>query len=150
MSFPNTAGEKHEMGELQIIYAGQATPRNRFTETEKLQLARLCVLHGGEFSVRGGRERFWLKIQQLFGNALRRPVSNPCSTMARMLAEYNTKVSREIKESGTAQTDGEYKQTMTQWKARVESVSFFIFILLLLHLLYSSPIILIISIITEQ
>ena len=49
--------------------------------------------------------------------------------MARMLAEYDSKVYREIKESGTAQTDGEYEHTMTQWKARVESVGFYIFIL---------------------
>jgi len=147
MSSPSPAGATHEMAELEIIHAGQATSRNRFTETEKLLLARLCVLHGGEFSVRGGRERFWLKIQQLFGNALHHPVNNPRSTMARMLAEYDTKVYREIKESGTAQTDGEYEQTMTQWKARVESVSFHISIVLLFYLLYS--IILIISIITE-
>ena len=65
MSSSNLAGATHEMAELEIIYAGQATPRNRFTETEKLLLARLCILHGGEFSVRGGLEWFWLKIQQL-------------------------------------------------------------------------------------
>jgi len=108
------------------IHAGYSVPinsRNRYTPSEKLLLARLCVLHGAENSMRGGRERFWLKIQQLFSNALGRPVSNPPITMVRMLTEYNIKIEQDMKESGTAQIDGEFKQTMEQWKSRVDSVS---------------------------
>ncbi|KAG0127821.1 hypothetical protein HOY82DRAFT_612902 [Tuber indicum] len=41
--------------------------------------------------------------------------------MARMLAEYEVKLDKEVKESGTAQADGKYEQTMAQWKVRVES-----------------------------
>lgn len=59
--------------------------------------------------------------------------------MAHMLAKYDTKVHCEIKKSGTAQTDGEYEQAMTQWKARVESVDFYIFIrLLFFFILYNT------------
>ena len=92
----------------------QGTSRNRFTPSERLLIARFCVLHGVEFSVRGGRERFWLKIQQLFLNSLGRPVSNPRNIMARMLTEYNLKIEHDLKESGTAQINGEFEQTMEQ------------------------------------
>jgi len=121
MSTTPAAGSIQDHKELEIIHTRPV--RNRFSDGEKLLLARLCVQHGGEFSIRGGQERFWLKIQELFSSALGRPVCNPRSIMARMLAQYDLKVSCEIKESGTAQTDGEYEQTMAEWKIRVESVS---------------------------
>ncbi|KAG0123160.1 hypothetical protein HOY82DRAFT_619596 [Tuber indicum] len=41
--------------------------------------------------------------------------------MARMLAEYDLKISYESKENETAQTDGEYEQTMAEGKKRVET-----------------------------
>jgi hypothetical protein len=33
-----------------------------------------------------------------------------------MLAEFKMKVEREGRETGTAQTDGEYERTMEKWK----------------------------------
>lgn len=121
MSTTPAAGSIQDHEELEIVHTRPV--RNRFSDGEKLLLARLCVQHGGDFSIRGGRERFWLKIQELFSSALGGPVCNPRSIMARMLAQYDLKASREIKESGTAQTDGEFEQTMAEWKIRVESVS---------------------------
>jgi hypothetical protein len=96
--------------------------RNRLTPSEKLALARICINHGGDYSIKGGRERFWAKIQALFTNEIGRPCGNPRPVMSRMLADYEVKMTREEKETGTAQKDGEYEQTMREWKSRVNGV----------------------------
>lgn len=113
--------EVEEITPLQA--AEEVNVRYRLTSKEKLLLVRLCVLHGGEYSLPSGRERFWSKMQDLFSTTLGRPASNPRVTMSRMLTEYKKKIERERKETGTAQTDGEYEQAMELWKSRVESVS---------------------------
>ena len=113
-----------DIEEITPVQATEETnTRHRLTNKERLQLVRLCILHGGEYSLPAGRERFWLKIQGLFSTALGRPASNPRVTMSRMLTEFNKKIEREKKETGTAQTDGEYEQAMELWKSRVETVS---------------------------
>ncbi|KAG0634845.1 hypothetical protein HOY80DRAFT_1058782 [Tuber brumale] len=106
MSTPEQ-GLTQDHQELEIVNAWPVLSRNRFSHQEKLLLARLCVQHGGKFSIHGRHERFWLKIQQLFATALACPVCNLRSIMARMLAKHDSKVIQEAKESGTTQTDGD-------------------------------------------
>ncbi|PUU82935.1 hypothetical protein B9Z19DRAFT_1073983 [Tuber borchii] len=111
-----------EVEEITPIQAAeQANIRHRLTSKEKLVLVRLCVLHGGEYSLPSGRERFWSKMQGLFSTTLDCPASNPRVTISRMLTEYTKKIERERKETGTAQIDGEYEQAMELWRSRVES-----------------------------
>ena len=118
------AGITQDLEEIQAMPPGGAASRNEFLPSEKLLLARLCVVHGKDYSLRGGRERFWTKIQQLFSEGIGRTATNPRTTMMRMTADFTAKINREVKETGTAQTDGEYEQTMAQWKAHVDSVCF--------------------------
>ena len=69
------------------------------------------------------RYAFWEKISILATRELERPVENPNLMVQRMLDEYNTLLSVQAKETGTAQPDGEYEQTMALWKERVDSVN---------------------------
>lgn len=116
-------GDVKSEGPAQAV--GPRTGRTRLTAKEKLELAQLCVLHGGEYTQKGGRERFWIKMQGLFSDGIGRSCGNPRPIMSHMLAEFEAKIEREGRETGTAQTDGEYEQTMAKWKTRVDSVCLF-------------------------
>lgn len=96
--------------------------RIRLNAFEKLQLARMCVQYGEEYSQRGGRERFWTKIQSLLSGQIGRQIGNPRSIMTRMLADYEANLRSGIAGSGAAHGDWGFGHTMAQWKTRVDLV----------------------------
>ena len=66
-------------------------------------------------------QAFWEKISAL-ATRVGRSVRNLSTMVRRMPDEHNALLSAQAKETGTAQQDGEYEQTMALWKERVDSV----------------------------
>ena len=97
--------------------------RVRLGKDEKLAVIRLCLLYAPEYSVPGGRGEFWKKVARIASQQLGKPVKNPSQMSRKMLDDYAILMASRSRETGTAQPDGEYEQSMEQWKQRVDSVS---------------------------
>lgn len=86
--------------------------RVRLTKPEKLEIMKMCVEHGAEYSVPGGRGAFWEKIAQLASEKTGRDVRNPSQMVRKLLDMYIAGVGR----------TGELGVCMEAWKKRVDEV----------------------------
>ncbi|KAI5854117.1 hypothetical protein BZA05DRAFT_443639 [Tricharina praecox] len=84
--------------------------RVRLTKPEKLEIMKMCVEHGAEYSVPGGRGAFWEKIAQLASEKTGRDVRNPSQMVRKLLDMYIAGVGR----------TGELGVCMEAWKKRVD------------------------------
>lgn len=102
-----------------------AKTRVRLTRPEKLEIMKLCVEHGHEYSLPGGRGAFWEKIARLGSARTGRDVRNPSQMVRKLLDMYVTGA------PGSGWRTGELAACLEAWKNRVDQVRAGIFSFLL-------------------
>ena len=93
-----------------------AKTRVRLTRPEKLEIMKLCVEHGHEYSLPGGRGAFWEKISRLGTARTGRDVRNPSQMVRKLLDMYVAGT------PGSSWRTGELAACLEAWKNRVDQV----------------------------
>ena len=65
-----------DLEEILAMPPGGAASHNQFLPSKKPLLAWRCIVHGKDYSLRGGRAQFWTKIQQLFSEGFGHTATN--------------------------------------------------------------------------
>jgi hypothetical protein len=81
-------------------------------------------MYGDEYSIPGKRTQFWEKIALLATEEVGREVKNAQSLVKKQLDKYNAIMEKRLMDSGKAEPETEWEQTMDRWKKRRDSVCF--------------------------
>ncbi|RPB29567.1 hypothetical protein L211DRAFT_832273 [Terfezia boudieri ATCC MYA-4762] len=98
--------------------SGRIGGRVRLTEEEKVKLVRLCILHQADHR-HGNKKAFWVTIRDLLKDEIGKELQDPHQAMNALVAQFESLIKKEEKESGTVQQDFELKQSMFEWIAHL-------------------------------